>query len=750
MATRDAIKEPKANTRYIPLSDYSKPSEGKERPKPARQRSQNWMQTWTPELLSAALSIALLVVTIVILQTYSDKPQPEFALSLSLNGLLQILITITQFAFCYPLARGLAQLKWLWFLPSIGSRDASSRPLHKFEVYDEACRSNLLGSLRLIFRLGWGGRNRLVTHAIALILASAALTGPVTQQVLSIDTETLGPAPNGTATVGRVVTLNQMSPSGIFETEYADSLSLRGAIFNAGQATSTRKIGQSRQAVVPPLEPRCSTASCEWKRYGSIGMCGRLVNMTSSSNKTATRPFLRKIPGSIDTAMSLFINATTEEVEEGFRTGEPILGSPVYQSLNYVTVFASDEPALPDEQSEAFKRASALELVVGYTDEMLDMVSDAKRNNIDKFRFLAMQFWYCVKTFETRVLDGVHETREIESDVQIDLSKSTSHTLNTAWGRYRTSDELGPLDPATASAGFREMDMARCADAYVSRMNRSLVLTGPPALEGDETAYRIDGCTAWLLGAHMATDMQGLSIFGSQVSYEFLVNGLLGQPLGQALYGGINVTSLEQNISAPSNNLSDATRWENVEVLVTSIADSLTNMMRASAPSLIGNDDAMAVGVALAPIALIRVRWAWLSLMAVQVALTAVLLATVIVVTCRSEVGVVPKDCSIATLCTLDLQLRSKLGPLSEDMTGLRQRSKGLKARLERRPWDEGGEAELLLVEETADGSDVGSGKYSSTDVESGDGIAMAPVSPERLPFTATAAEGRTQMTPRI
>ena len=129
--------------------------------------------------------------------------------------------------------------------------------------------------------------------------------------------------------------------------------------------------------------------------------------------------------------------------------------------------------------------------------------------------------------------------------------------------------------------------------------------------------------------------------------------------------------------------------------------------MRESAPSFVGNGDGVVEGVALSPLPLIRVRWAWLSLLICQVGLMAIILATVIVMACSSEMQAVPKDCSIATLCALDPDLRTKLGPLS-DMKGLKQRSRGLKARLERRGGGEEGEAELLLVEATRMGDSVG------------------------------------------
>lgn len=124
-----------------------------------------WIRIWAPEILSATLSICLVATIIGILRTYDGKPQPELGPHLTLNGLIQFLATIAQFAFSYPLVRGLGQLKWLWFLP----RDP--RPLRDFEAYDDACRGSW-GSLQLAFRLrGSGMRNRLVNSAAARCLS---------------------------------------------------------------------------------------------------------------------------------------------------------------------------------------------------------------------------------------------------------------------------------------------------------------------------------------------------------------------------------------------------------------------------------------------------------------------------------------------------------------------------------------------------------------------------------------------------
>lgn len=115
----------------------------------------------------------------VVLKVHEGKQQPELPLEVSLNGVIQFIATLAQFAFAYPLVQALSQLKWLWFIPS------DPRPLTNFEAYDDACRGGW-GSVRLLFRLrGSGFSSRLLTQLAALVMASTVLTGPLTQQAMA-------------------------------------------------------------------------------------------------------------------------------------------------------------------------------------------------------------------------------------------------------------------------------------------------------------------------------------------------------------------------------------------------------------------------------------------------------------------------------------------------------------------------------------------------------------------------------------
>jgi len=338
-------------------------------------------------------------------------------------------------------------------------------------------------------------------------------------------------------------------------------LSVQRALFSAGQAAATRPSNQTGGTIVPPLAPRCSTGNCAWKPYGSLGICGQLVNLTSRANRTITKPYRDLLPNYIGLAMYGFVNGTAEEVEERIKSDPQDIAS-FYQSLNYVMVLTTHRPAIPDEQPEALKRASAMEFIVGYSDSKVDMVSEAKRTDIDRFHFLAMQFFYCTKSFETSVASGAPETKELESKVDIVLEQTTANTLNAGWVHYKTSDEVSAVT---------SVDSSSCPPDLT---NRSLVLASPPSLGNTSNqTYTLEACTAWMMSACLSLSIRGMSIFLGGISNNVVAKGLLANPIALALYGG---ATGDGSSSKPADNSS--ARWENMEVLVKSVADSLTNM----------------------------------------------------------------------------------------------------------------------------------------------------------------------------
>ncbi|KAK5652628.1 hypothetical protein OQA88_10221 [Cercophora sp. LCS_1] len=568
-----------------------------------------------------------------ILGAYDGKPQPELGANLTLNGLIQFLAAIAQFSFSYPLARGLGQLKWLWFLP----RDP--RPLRDFEAYDDACRGSW-GSLQLVARLrGSGMQNRLVTQVAALILSSAILSGPFTQQALKFDTTTLSPSPNGTATLNKVSTMSR-SANGVFRIEDSDSISMRSALFHAAQATTSRF-----RPNIAPLVPSCTTTTCSWEPYTTLGICGKLVNMTAT-NLTGTKVHRDFTLAAIDLHLNNTFFYTSASRDAEVQSTLATLLEPV----SYVLVYSHTEPSV--EQPEDLMQASGAEFTVAYSDGNVDMVTQAKTTNIDKFKFLVLQFFFCTRSFQTRVVNGVPETKELGREIRV-LS-SAAATMNFGWNTDMGSSFSGPQFESPCPGTI---------------MNQSQVFAPPPGAQ-DGQRFTIDACTGLLASGEMIVSASGMAMYVDKAGY--LTNtGILSDAVRLALQGGSNSRTVDQ-----------AAQWKNMELLVNNVADSLTNMLRESGPSFVGNEDGILEGIAYARLPIIRVRWGWLVLAMVQVVMCAVILGIVIRVTSTSNVEA-RKDSSIAALCALDADVKEKLGPWL-NIAEAKKGSALLKVRLEK------------------------------------------------------------------
>ncbi|KAK3331439.1 hypothetical protein B0H66DRAFT_546552 [Apodospora peruviana] len=596
--------------------------------------------TWLPEILSALLSICLVAVIITTLKSYEGRPQPELPLGLTLNAVLQFVITATQFSFTFPLVQGLSQLKWLWFSPS----DAAARPLGNFEMYDEACKGGL-GSFNLLFGLrGSGIYNRLLTQLAAVLMISTVLSGPLTQQALTFGAASLSPVYNVTATLTRATSLSR-TKDGVFQVEGDDVSSLQAVL------AEVANLGLDR--TITPLPPKCPTADCSWKPYGSLGVCATVTNLSAAADETALK---------VQQADTLsFIERTFNElnITSIIQTYPELKSGPSFP--NYVIVVPSSKPLI--SHPESLLRAGSIELLLAFSASNMNMIDQEQREiYIRKFQFLSLLFYFCTKTFETRVAAGQPETREMDSAAQAVSSSAT--TLNAFWNRkmanFSLVDELCPPQVK----------------------GQTLVLASPPGLAEDDASagtYIVDACTALA-----ASKDVGESIAGAFIGFDnstYIVNsGVFSYPLSLATHG------------IPAKPVPDhLTKLRNIQTMSTQLADTLTNMLREKASFYAGDAGGGSAnttvdGTAFALQAIIRVRWAWLTLIICQVILTTAVLALVICKTHMSGVEAL-KDSSIATLCVLDSDLRDELRRDSGSggsIHAMKKRSRVVKARLER------------------------------------------------------------------
>ena len=103
--------------------------------------------------------------------------------------------------------------------------------------------------------------------------------------------------------------------------------------------------------------------------------------------------------------------------------------------------------------------------------------------------------------------------------------------------------------------------------------------------------------------------------------------------------------------------------------------------MRNEGPTFQNQDNSTIIGTVYAQQTLISVRWAYISLLAVQLGLTIIVLLFTIVATYRSRMQIL-KGNSLATMCALSQEVKAELGGM-EDMERLKRRAKGMMVGLE-------------------------------------------------------------------
>lgn len=112
-------------------------------------RTDDW---WIWELIGILVSAAAFIGLLGLLFRLDHKPQPDWTshvgavtVAISPNTLVALLSTLARLCLLVPIARSLAQLKWVWF---------AERPriLADLEVFEDASRG-LMGSFALVWKL---------------------------------------------------------------------------------------------------------------------------------------------------------------------------------------------------------------------------------------------------------------------------------------------------------------------------------------------------------------------------------------------------------------------------------------------------------------------------------------------------------------------------------------------------------------------------------------------------------------------
>ncbi|KAK4656893.1 hypothetical protein QC762_0040260 [Podospora pseudocomata] len=609
----------------VRLECYTRTSDGEE--PGTKVISSIQLRRWLPEILAQLGGMLCLIAIFVLLWRADNRPSEEMYLGVTLNTILAFLTSLAKVAFLVPIAEGLAQLKWIWFLSPVG-RPAKHRPLLDFQVFDDAIRGGI-GGVRLL--VGFKG---ILASFGALIMLSGLFTSTLTQQAITYDVrKALSLQANDTAAVDRATMFSTYDGNMLALTPY-DTLREQRAIFEGFFTPSTERVTE--------LRANCSSGDCIWPAYGSLAVCGGVANL-STVNNPALHDRLRK--------------TTEKRLQLLLQTSNITAGSAGYG--NFYTAIDKVFPViigLLDEPTGAFNQ-SITDLIVSdsfiaYTEEMVSTSSDADAlaEMMSKVKYLELAFWWCTKTYETEVTQGQSVTREVSTLSQV--TSELNNTLNVAW------------DPKF----YPCYSTGQCNDTYGGA---EFTLERPPNAE-DSVDFTINVWTSLTASMLLASTMLDSLLLDRTRGVVASNGGGSAKAFAFSLLGDFLTTELPP----PEKRLAD------IQTVMHNAARSMTNLVRAGTTRL-SRPESVVQGSVYAPQAFVRIRWEWMGMLTTQLVLTTLFLVLTVAATYMSRVQVI-KSSSLATLCALDDETRQDIGGIGDGVDKLEQKAKKVSVRLER------------------------------------------------------------------
>lgn len=216
---------------------------------------------WIKELISFVGALSALAIMVTMLATHQDKMLPKWPTLISINSLISILTSIFKATMLLPVAEGISELKWVWFV--------DSRPLSDMDCFDSASRGPL-GAFTLFKR-----PDSLLALFGASITIFALAIDPFSQQVLQYYDclQPLGgipaiiPRTNNYTTMGTGLLINWNSPDDPMTTAFYQGILDPSAYASASIATS------------------CQSGNCTFRHvngiaYNSLAMCSSVKDIS--------------------------------------------------------------------------------------------------------------------------------------------------------------------------------------------------------------------------------------------------------------------------------------------------------------------------------------------------------------------------------------------------------------------------------------------------------------------------------------
>ncbi|ETI21102.1 hypothetical protein G647_07446 [Cladophialophora carrionii CBS 160.54] len=225
---------------------------------------------WRLELWSTILTSAAFAAIVVVLAYYDAKLQTRWPYtSLTLNGLVALLVSIARASLLVGVTPAIRQGKWnrLVGIGQKGQRVLRARELCDFERFDDASRG------------AWGALQLLVRKSLHLASLGAITTirllgfDTFAQQILAIRfRDDVAPYQSGLPVVAR----SECYDPSHFITQTSDyptvgDLKLKSDVYNG--------IMNQNQTQLPLT---CSTGNCTWPVIPTVAVCGACVDLTAN------------------------------------------------------------------------------------------------------------------------------------------------------------------------------------------------------------------------------------------------------------------------------------------------------------------------------------------------------------------------------------------------------------------------------------------------------------------------------------
>ncbi|KAK3310477.1 uncharacterized protein B0T15DRAFT_507150 [Chaetomium strumarium] len=545
---------------------------------------------WLPEIMWCLVSIACLVVIVAVLKTYDGRGLTDWPLTVSLNTLVAFLVAICEVAMAVPLAEGLSQLKWNSFA-------RGEKPLADFQTFEDAKRGPAGSAMLLCKRKG-----RALGVAAATTLLTGFLVSPLTQGAISYPTRTVE-AGGGTATVARSESYSHPAP---YATRLSETLDTREK--QAIQSGIYHAVDEQ----LPDLQPVCSSGNCEWRNFSSLAVCGAVADISDRltiSNQTRARSL----------GISLGVANDEPAREARLPNGLFLVGSTSTCNLNiswpHPSANASGDAAVADGQESFLPARTSL----AFSDED-GRVSSAIAN------------FFLVYT---------NQTAEVALGSQQGVFRAAEVLLHFCVNTYTVSTSRGlSITKLVHSSALAAQDTpVGLRDA--STRSRRVILRAA----SDVGVYSVKRDDVKLLNAYL------LSLFSGTYSSRY----------GRTI-GGETATSEALGLSMFRGGLDAEAMRTVINNLTTNVATSLTNTQLGSrtprwpettqggVTQIRAMSSTSETGTVLATESYVHVQWAWLSFLAIQIALSVSFLLGIMVQTAVWNVKILKGSSAAALL----------------------------------------------------------------------------------------------------